>query len=117
MISLAVAVGYIATVLFWAPFAFLGFGLPLILCLLLGGGIFFTFRFGFVNFRLFTHAIQVVRGKYDNPADKGEISHFQALTSALSATVGLGNIAGVAVAIAAGGPGAVFGCGLSPSLA
>ena len=81
---------------------------PLIVIVLLLGGIFFTFRYGFVHLRLFAHSIQVIRGKYDNPKDHGEISHFQALTSALSATVGLGNIAGVAVAIAAGGAGAVF---------
>jgi AGCS family alanine or glycine:cation symporter len=82
--------------------------LPMILFVMVTGGIFFTFRFGFINTRLFTHAIQVLRGKYDNPEDEGEISHFQALTSALSATVGLGNIAGVAIAIQLGGPGAVF---------
>lgn len=81
---------------------------PLIIVILVLGGIFFTFRYGFVNIRLFRHAIDVVRGKYDNPEDKGEISHFQALTSALAATVGLGNIAGVALAISAGGPGAIF---------
>jgi alanine or glycine:cation symporter, AGCS family len=84
------------------------FSLPLVLLLLGFGGLFFTIRFGFVNIKLFKHAIQVVQGKFDNPHDKGEISHFKALTSALSATVGLGNIAGVAVALAAGGPGAVF---------
>ncbi len=82
--------------------------LPPIVWWLVIGGIFFTFRYGFVNIKLFKHSFQVIRGKYDNPADEGEISHFQALTSALSATVGLGNIAGVAVAIAKGGPGAVF---------
>ncbi len=81
---------------------------PLIIVFLLTGGIFFTFRYGFVNLRLFAHSIQVIRGKYDNPDDHGEISHFQALTSALSATVGLGNIAGVAIAISQGGAGAVF---------
>ncbi len=85
-----------------------GFDLPLLLVIIVGGGIFFTFRYRFINLRLLTHSIGVIRGKYDNPEDKGEISHFQALTSALSATVGLGNIAGVAVAIAWGGPGAVF---------
>ncbi|MFP4501056.1 MAG: alanine/glycine:cation symporter family protein [Candidatus Hydrogenedentota bacterium] len=83
-------------------------GIPLIILVLVGGGLFFTVRYGFVNIRLFRHAIAVVRGHYDDPRDKGEISHFQALTSALAATVGLGNIAGVAVAITAGGPGAVF---------
>lgn len=99
-------VKYMAMLLFWKPFSF--FPLPAILLVMAGGGLFFTFRFWFVNFRLFRHAIDVVRGKFDNPDDEGEISHFQALTSALSATVGLGNIAGVAVAIGAGGPGAVF---------
>jgi len=85
-----------------------GPGLPLIIALLLAGGIFFTFRFGFINIRLFFHSLAVIRGKYDNPDDHGEINHFQALTSALSATVGLGNIAGVAIAISQGGAGAVF---------
>ena len=82
--------------------------IPLIIALLLSGAIFFSFRFGFINIRLFCHSIAVIRGKYDNPDDHGEITHFQALTSALSATVGLGNIAGVAIAINQGGPGAVF---------
>ncbi len=81
---------------------------PLIIVFLLLGGIFFTCRFGLVNVRLFRHSIGVIRGKYDNPDDHGEISHFQALTSALSATVGLGNIAGVAIAISLGGAGALF---------
>ncbi|MAE59273.1 MAG: alanine glycine permease [Halobacteriovorax sp.] len=82
--------------------------LPLILFIMVSGGIFFTFRYGFINITLFKHAIDVIRGKYDNPDDEGEISHFQALTSALSATVGLGNIGGVAIAIGVGGPGAIF---------
>jgi AGCS family alanine or glycine:cation symporter len=82
--------------------------LPLIVIVLLVGGVFFTFRYGFINIRLFKHSIQVIRGKFDHPHHEGEVSHFQALTSALSATVGLGNIAGVAVAISVGGPGAVF---------
>ncbi|MEX1099081.1 MAG: amino acid carrier protein, partial [Bacteriovoracaceae bacterium] len=81
---------------------------PFILAVMVMGGLFFTFRFGFINVRLFKHAIDVVRGRYDDPEHPGEITHFQALTSALSATVGLGNIAGVAVAIQLGGPGAVF---------
>lgn len=84
------------------------FGIPFIVFVMVAGGIFFTFRYGFLNIRLFKHSIDVVRGKYDDPSHEGEISHFQALTSALSATVGLGNIAGVAVAIQLGGPGAVF---------
>jgi alanine or glycine:cation symporter, AGCS family len=75
---------------------------------LLGAGLFFTLSLGLIQVKGFSHAFQVVRGKFDNPSDPGEISHFQALTTALSATVGLGNIAGVAVAISMGGPGAVF---------
>jgi AGCS family alanine or glycine:cation symporter len=81
---------------------------PFLVALLLGGALFFTLWYRFINFRGFSHALQVVAGKFDNPEDKGEISHFRALTSALSATVGLGNIAGVAIAIRTGGPGAVF---------
>ena len=69
---------------------------------------FFTIYFGFINVRGFKHSIEIIKGKYDNPNDIGQISHFQALTSALSATIGLGNIAGVAVAVSLGGPGAVF---------
>ena len=82
-------------------------GVPLVLALV-GSGIFFTIYFGFPQLRFFKHAIEIISGKYDDPKDKGEISHFQALCSALSATVGLGNIAGVAVAVSLGGPGAVF---------
>jgi alanine or glycine:cation symporter, AGCS family len=63
---------------------------------------------GFINFRGFWHAIGLVTGKYRKPGDKGEVSSFQALATALSATVGLGNIAGVAIAITIGGPGATF---------
>ena len=63
---------------------------------------------GFINLRGFVHAVKVTAGKYDDPTDAGEVSHFQALTAALSATVGLGNIAGVAVAVGIGGPGATF---------
>ncbi|NCG18043.1 MAG: amino acid carrier protein [Rhodobacterales bacterium] len=82
--------------------------MPIVVLWLVLGAIFFTFRMSFVNLRAFTHAIRVTAGQYDNPDDEGEISHFQALSSALSATVGLGNIAGVAIAISAGGPGAIF---------
>lgn len=88
-------------------FVGLVWGVPLV-GLLVGSGIFFTVYFGFPQLRFFSHALGIIFGKYDRPESKGEISHFQALTAALSATVGLGNIAGVAVAIAAGGPGAVF---------
>jgi alanine or glycine:cation symporter, AGCS family len=82
--------------------------LPFLIIFLAIGSIFFTFFYRFINFRLLKHSLDVIKGKYDNPDDKGEISHFKALTSALSATIGLGNIAGVAIAIQLGGPGAVF---------
>jgi len=82
--------------------------LPLVVVWLILGATFFTLRFQFVNFRGFRHAIDCVRGIYTGPGETGEISHFQALSAALSATVGLGNIAGVAFAVAIGGPGAVF---------
>lgn len=82
-------------------------GLPLLI-LLIGGGCYFLIVSRFLPFKYFTHAVAVLRGKYDNTSDPGEISHFQALATALSATVGMGNIAGVAVAIAIGGPGAIF---------
>jgi AGCS family alanine or glycine:cation symporter len=68
----------------------------------------FTLYFGFVQFRFFGHAIGLVKGDYSDPNDAGEVSHFQALATALSGTVGLGNIAGVAVAVGIGGPGATF---------
>ncbi|MEZ4796314.1 MAG: alanine/glycine:cation symporter family protein [Flavobacteriaceae bacterium] len=82
-------------------------GLPLLI-LLIGGGLYLLIRSHFLPFRFIGHAIQVLRGKYDDPNDPGQISHFQALTTALSSTIGMGNIAGVAVAISIGGPGAVF---------
>ncbi len=85
-----------------------GVRLPFIVLWLVAGAIFFTLRFRFVNLRAFKHALLVTAGRYDDPDDPGEVSHFQALSSALSATVGLGNIAGVAVAVGMGGPGAVF---------
>ena len=81
--------------------------IPLVVAWLVFGAVFFTLRMQFVNLRAFGHAIAVTTGKYDNPDEHGDISHFQALSSALSATVGLGNIAGVALAVAAGGPGAI----------
>ena len=76
--------------------------------ILVGAGIIFTITMGIPQIKGFWHAIQVIRGRFDDPNDPGEISHFQALCTALSATVGLGNIAGVAVAIHLGGPGATF---------
>ena len=96
------------------------FQLPIVLILLITGAVFFTFYFRFVNVRLFPMAIQVVRGKYDDlekqadiigddsPVHMGEVNHFQALATAVSGTVGLGNIAMVAVAISVGGPGVTF---------
>lgn len=118
-------------VLFWDPFTAIGIydpvirhedgeiamdrnGQPrkapisLVVIWLILGAIFFTIFFRFINFRGFKHAIDIVRGRYDDPKSDGEVSHFQALATALSATVGLGNIAGVAIAISIGGPGATF---------
>jgi len=82
--------------------------LPGIVVWLVLGACYFTLRFQFINLRGFRHAIDCVRGLYTRPGEHGEITHFQALSAALSATVGLGNIAGVAVAVGLGGPGAVF---------
>jgi len=81
---------------------------PWLVALLLAAGIFTTFRMGWVQIRHLRHAINVIRGKYDDPADAGDINHFQALTTALSATVGIGNIGGVAIGIHYGGPGILF---------
>ena len=92
---------------FIADFASFVWGLPLLI-LLIGGGFYLLVLSRFLPFRYLGHAIQVLRGKYDNKEDEGEITHFQALTTALSSTIGMGNIAGVAVAISIGGPGAVF---------
>jgi len=100
------------TVFFADIFSLMGFdfgvSLPFIVVWLVFGAVFFTLKMNFINFRGFRHSIELVQGKYDDPDDKGEVSHFQALTTALSATVGLGNIASVAVAITVGGPGATF---------
>lgn len=124
-------VGKMYAVLFWDPFSALGLydpvvydeqGLPIldkdgkpiekhipfIVVWLILGAVYFTFRMKFVNIRAFRHAIDLVKGKFDKPEDEGEVSHFQALATALSGTVGLGNIAGVALAITVGGPGATF---------
>lgn len=124
-------VDVLGSVLFWDPFSAVGLydpiiydeegnviydengverssPIPFVVVWLMVGAIFFTIYMRFINFRGFKHAIDIVRGKYDDPTDKGEVSHFQALTTALSATVGLGNIASVAIAIVVGGPGATF---------
>lgn len=79
-----------------------------VLFLLILGGLFFFFYSGFIQYKYFTHAIAILRGKYDNPNDPGHINAYQALSTALASTVGMGNIAGVAAAISIGGPGALF---------
>ena len=98
---------------------FFGTGIPTIIFLLVGGAAFFTLYFGFINIRGFGLSLRTVMGRYDGLDEKrkesGEVSHFQALATAVSGTVGNGNIAGVAMAIAIGGPGATFWmilCGL-----
>ena len=85
-----------------------GADLPLVVLWLVSGAVFFTVYMGFVNIWGFKHAIELVRGDYANPKDAGEVSHFQALATAVSGTVGIGNIGGVAVAVTVGGPGATF---------
>ncbi|MCC5973326.1 MAG: alanine:cation symporter family protein [Rubellimicrobium sp.] len=100
----------------WATGWFVGFvfstfpgtQIPWIVAWLIAGAAVFTVYFGVIQIRAFGHAIALVSGRYADPEDTGEVSHFQALTAALSATVGLGNIAGVAVAVSIGGPGATF---------
>ena len=124
-------VSFLDKVIFWDPFNSLGLydnvvydknnkplnyengttkktKIPFVVFWLVLGAIIFTIYMRFINIKGFFHAIQLVRGKYDDPNHKGEVSHFQALVTALSGTVGLGNIAGVAVAISMGGPGATF---------
>ena len=85
-----------------------GRSIPFVVAWMMIGATFFTFRMGFINVRGFFHALRVTKGDYDDPKDIGDVTHFQALCSALSATIGLGNIAGVAIAVGTGGPGAIF---------
>ncbi len=85
-----------------------GAQLPVVVLWLVVGAVFFTFYMGFINLRGFKHAIELVRGDYADPHSHGEVSHFQALATAVSGTVGIGNIGGVAVAVTVGGPGATF---------
>jgi len=92
---------------FWEIAVDYAWGLPLVF-LLIGSGLYFTLAGRFLPFRAIGHAIAILRGKYDKDDDPGEISHFQALSSALSATIGMGNLSGVAVALTLGGPGAIF---------
>ena len=82
-------------------------GYPLLI-LMMGGGVFFTVYSRFTPFRFFRHGIKILLGHYDNSEDPGDLTHFQALSTALASTVGMGNISGVAVAISMGGPGALF---------
>ncbi|MBX3439551.1 MAG: alanine:cation symporter family protein [Planctomycetaceae bacterium] len=102
-------VGWLASVLFFdVAFWTDRVNIPLAVLWLIVGATFFTVYMGFINVRGFQHAILVTAGRYDDPSGSGEVSHFQALAAALSATVGLGNIAGVAIAVSVGGPGATF---------
>ena len=90
-------------------------GIPFIVIWLVLGALFFTLRMGFINIRGFRHSLDLAKGKYDDPNAPGQVTHFQALATAVSGTVGLGNIAGVAVAVSLGGAGATFWmivCGL-----
>jgi AGCS family alanine or glycine:cation symporter len=108
-------VKWLQPILFWDPVGehgIVNLGLeaqmPFVVLWLLIGGLFFTLYLGFINLRGFGHALSVVRGGYSKSSDPGELTHFQTLSTALSGTVGLGNIAGVAVAMSLGGPGATF---------
>ncbi|MCG6868392.1 MAG: alanine:cation symporter family protein [Gammaproteobacteria bacterium] len=99
--------GAVASVLFFDVWPGAG-EMPFIVAWLIVGAVYLTLRMGFVNVRVLGHALAIIRGKYRTPEDRGEVTPFQALSTALSATVGLGNIAGVAIAIGIGGPGATF---------
>jgi len=99
--------GYLAQVLFFDVMPGEG-NMPFIVAWLIIGAVYLTFRFGFINLRMMGHAFHIITGKYHSKEAKGEVTPFQALTTALSATVGLGNIAGVAIAVSIGGPGATF---------
>lgn len=104
---IAPATSAIENIIFY-PIEIAGHSIPFILIWLILGAILLTFYLRFVNLTGFRHAIEIVRGKYTHEGDPGEVTHFQALSAALSGTVGLGNIAGVAIAISLGGPGATF---------
>jgi AGCS family alanine or glycine:cation symporter len=107
MQTLDALVGALDSIVWWGPT--IGTEqIPLAVIALLGTGLFLTVRFGFVQLRRLGHGFAVTTGRYDDPAEPGDVSHFQALSTALSATVGIGNIAGVAIAIHYGGPGALF---------
>ena len=99
--------GYLAQVLFFDVMPGEA-SIPFIVAWLVVGAVYLTVRMGFINLRLFRHAFHIIRGRYQVPGAEGDVTSFQALTTALSATVGLGNIAGVAIAVSVGGPGATF---------
>ncbi|GAB4129033.1 MAG: alanine/glycine:cation symporter family protein [Sideroxydans sp.] len=99
--------GFLAQIIFFDVFPGAP-AMPLIVAWLIVAAVFLTVRFRFVNLRMMRHAFRVIRGRYRTADDRGEVTSFQALSTALSATVGLGNIAGVAIAISIGGPGATF---------
>jgi AGCS family alanine or glycine:cation symporter len=92
----------------FSSFPLLGVPIPFVLVWLIVAATIFTFYFKFINLRAMRHGFELVRGDYNDPSAAGEVTHFQALATALSGTVGLGNIAGVAVAVSLGGPGATF---------
>jgi alanine or glycine:cation symporter, AGCS family len=102
--------GFLETALFFDIFfgKIEGVNVPFLVAWLIAGGIYLTFKMNFVGFKYFSHAFNIIRGKYETKDDKGLITPFGSLTTALSATVGLGNIAGVALAVSIGGPGATF---------
>lgn len=102
------AANFVFSIIFYPIFTVKGVEVPFILLWLISGAIIFTFYLKFINIRGFGTALDIIKGKYTHEGDPGEVTHFQALTAALSGTVGLGNIASVAVAIATGGPGATF---------
>ena len=92
----------------FSSFPVAGVQIPFVLVWLIVAATVFTFYFNFINLRAFKHGFELVRGDYHDPEAAGEVTHFQALATALSGTVGLGNIAGVAIAVSLGGPGATF---------
>ena len=97
-----------AMIFYEIPIPFIGQGIPFIVAWLVVAAVVFTLYFGFINLRAMKHSFRLVRGDYTPPDAAGEVTHFQALATALSGTVGLGNIAGVALAVSIGGPGATF---------
>ncbi|MDF2966964.1 MAG: alanine:cation symporter family protein [Nocardioidaceae bacterium] len=101
-------IAYWSTTIIFYPIPFFGTEAPIVTFWLVAAGLIFTIYYGAVQFRGFKTSLEVVRGRYSHKADEGEVTHFQALTAALSGTVGLGNIAGVGVAVVIGGPGATF---------